>query len=219
MKIAAVVFLIAAAFAGLWAQTPQEGAAKGKGKGDSAAKGKGKGDAKATAPPAPPVIPQVLRLMRPSTYLVTGRGTNSVFRVTSQGVLLVDTKAPLPGEYERLAELVRGITPQPVKFVFNTSTKPESLGNNAKFQASGAEIVTGQRSVKLDGAEARTLRFGEVTAVYFPTEKVICLGDLYTSRNAEALDAVLKLDWTLAVPSSGEPVYRSAVEAKRKNLP
>jgi len=190
------------------------------GKGDAtAAKGKGKADAKTAAPPAPPAVPQVLRLLRPSTYLVTGHGANSVFRVTPQGVLMVDTKSPVPGDYERLIELVRGITPQPVKFVLNTSPKPESSGNNARFQALGAEIVTGERIVKLDAVEARSLRIGEGIVVYFPSDKVICMGDLYSSPNAAALDAMLKLDWTLAVPASGEPVYRAAIEAERKNLP
>ena len=220
MKPVGIPFLLTVAFLGLWAQAPQDGAAKVKGKGEAtAAKGKGKADAKTAAPPAPPAVPQVLRLLRPSTYLVTGHGANSVFRVTPQGVLIVDTKSPGPGDYERLIELVRGITPQPVKFVLNTSTKPESSGNNARFQAERAEIVTGERIVKLNAVEARSLRIGEGIVVYFPSDKVICMGDLYNSANTEALDAMLKLDWTLAVPASGEPVYRAAIEAKRKNLP
>lgn len=219
MKRLFTTLLIGTAALALWAQAPPEnaGAVKGKGKTDSAAKGKGKGDAK-TAPPAPPVIPQVLRLIRPSMYLVTGHGTNSVFRVTKQGVFLVNTKSAGPGDYERLTELIRGITPQTVKFVFNTGANPESSGNNPKFQAAGAELVTGERIMKLDSVEARTISFGDSTAVYFPTDKVICLGDLYTSGSAEALDTILKLDWMLAVPASGEPIYRSAVETLRKSL-
>jgi hypothetical protein len=224
MKRASIAFMIAALAGLLWAQAPEgAGAPKGKGKGDAsdkgAAKGKGKADAKAAAPPAPPAVPQVLRLLRPSTYLVTGHGTNSVFRVTPQGVVLVDTKLAGPGDYERLVELIHGVTPQPVKFVLNTSAKPDSSGNNPKFQAAASEIVTGERSVKLGLVEARSIPFGEATVVYLPTDKVICVGDLYTSTNSAALDAILKLDWTLAVPASGEPVYRAAVEARRKTLP
>src|SRR4051812_17033548 len=113
MKMLIAVFAVAATLA-LWAQAPPEGAgaAKGKGKGKAAVV-----EAKATPPP----VPQVLRLVRPSTYLVTGHGSNSTFRVTPQGVFLVDTKNAGPGDYERLSALIRGITPQPVKFVMNTS--------------------------------------------------------------------------------------------------
>ena len=171
MRTATTTLLIVLAFASLWAQAPSDGTAKGK--------GKGKGDAKAAiVPPAPLAIPQVLRLLRPSTYLVTGHGSNSVFRVTPKGVLVVDTKLAGPNDFERLSELIRGITPQPVKFVFNSSAKPESSGNNTKFQAAGAEIIVGERTVKLDITDVRSIRFGETTAVYFPADKLICLGDL-----------------------------------------
>lgn len=219
MRILAAALLAGTAAFALWAQSSPEnaGAAKAKGKADAAAKGKAKGDAK--APPAPPAVPQVLRLLRPSTYLVTGHGANSVFRITPRGVLLVDTKLPAPGDYERLIELIRGVTPQPVKFVFNTSAKPESSGNNAKFQASGAEIVADARTVKLDTVETRVILLDGGAAVYFPADKLICLGDLYTSAVPETLDAILKLDWTLAVPATGEPVYRNVVEALRKAVP
>lgn len=218
MKILAAALLAGTAAFALWAQSSENaGAAKGKGKADAAAKGKAKNDAK--APPAPPAVPQVLRLLRPSTYLVTGHGANSVFRITPRGVLLVDTKLPAPGDYERLIELIRGVTPQPVKFVFNTSAKPESSGNNAKFQASGAEIVADARTVKLDTVETQVILFDGVAAVYFPADKLICLGDLYTSATPETLNAILKLDWTLAVPATGEPVYRNVVETLRKTAP
>jgi glyoxylase-like metal-dependent hydrolase (beta-lactamase superfamily II) len=194
-RFSGAVLLMGAAIA-LWAQAPPEGAGAGK------AKGKGKAatvETKATPPP----IPQVLRLVRPSTYLVTGHGANSTFRVTPQGVFLVDTKSAGPGDYERLAELIHGITPQAVKFVFNTSTRPEASGNNAKFQAAGAELVANERVVTLGGVEARAIKVGESMVVYFPAQKLICLGDVSKTN-----ETVQKLDWTLAIPSSGEPVYR-----------
>ena len=208
MKTLGAVLVMTVAAIALWAQAPPEaGAGKGKGKAgaaDAAAKGRGGGrgvvEAKA---PTPPPIPQVMRLVRANTYLVTGHGTNSIFRVTPQGVMLVDTKLAGPGNYERLVELIRGITQQPVKFVFNTSSKPEAAGNNAKFQAAGVEIVTGDRSVTLGGAEARAIRVGMNTVVYFPGEKLVVLGDLSKTN-----EAIAKLDWTLAIPASGEPVYR-----------
>ena len=195
MRIFSLVLMISAAIA-LWAQAPPDGAGAAK------AKGKGKAPA-AEAKATPPPVPQVLRLVRPDTYLVTGHGTNSTFRVTPQGVLLVDTKLPAQGDYERLAELIRGITPQPVKFVFNTSARAEASGNNAKFQAAGADLVGGDRTVTLGAAEARAIKIGDAMIVYFPSTKLLCLGDVSKTN-----EVVQKLDWTLAIPSTGEPVYR-----------
>jgi hypothetical protein len=196
MKTLLGCILTIAAVAGLWAQTPQDaGAAKGKGKGAAKGAAKGKDDTK--APPAPPVIPQVMRLLRSDMYLVTGRGTNSVFRVTPQGVLLVDTKLGNPGEYERLVEYITGITPQPVKWVVNTSTKPEASGNNGKFLSAGATVLNADRP------DAKLIKVGDNTAIFFPAEKLVVLGDI-----AKTDPAIQKLEWTLAVPSSGEPSYR-----------
>jgi glyoxylase-like metal-dependent hydrolase (beta-lactamase superfamily II) len=191
--------LAVAALATLLAQAPQDsGAAKGK----AGAKGGGKGAAKGKAddtkaPPAPPVIPQVMRLLRTDTYLVTGRGTNSVFRVTPQGVILVDTKLANPGEYERLVEYIRGITPQPVKWIANTSAKPDASGNNPKFLSTGAALMSADRP------EAKLIKVGDNTAVFFPSEKVVVLGDV-----SKTDPAIQKLEWTLAVPPNGEPTYR-----------
>jgi glyoxylase-like metal-dependent hydrolase (beta-lactamase superfamily II) len=192
--------LAIAAVAGLFAQELQDGGAAAKGKGKGAAKGAAKGGAEkddTKAPPAPPVIPQVMRLLRTDMYLVTGRGTNSVFRVTPQGVLLVDTKLGNPGEYERLVEYVRGITPQPVKWIANTSTKPDASGNNPKFLSAGAALMAADRP------DAKLIKVGESTAVFFPAEKVIVLGGI-----AKTDPAIQKLEWTLAVPATGEPQYR-----------
>lgn len=193
---AAVMVSMIVAVVSVWAQAANpDAAAAAKGK---AAKGKAQ---QAEAAPTPPPVPQVLRLVRPNTYLVTGHGANSTFRVTSAGVILVDTKLPNPGDYERLVELIRGVTPQPVKFVVNTSAKAASSGNNAKFQAAGAEIVTGERTITLGDAQVRTIRAGDGLLVYFAGEKLLCVGD-------GAVTGGLNVDWTLAIPATGEPIYR-----------
>ena len=71
-------------------------------------------------------------------------------------MLAFTAELPNPGDYERLMELIRGVTTQPVKFVINTSSKAASSGNNAKFQAAGAEIVTTERTLTLGDAQVRT---------------------------------------------------------------
>ena len=181
----------------MWAQAPPGGNCAAKGKaGKATADAKGKAAQEIKAPTRPPV-PQVLRLVRANTYLITGHGNNSVFRVTPRGVILVDTKLSGAGDYERLTELIRGITPQAVRF--NTSAKADASGNNAKFQAAGAELISSERTL----AEARSIRTAAGMAVFFPGEKLLVLGDA-----ARTDPAVAALDWTLAIPAAGEPVYR-----------
>ena len=201
----------------LWAQAPQDGA-KGK------AKSKGRGAAEAK-PLVPPPEPQVLRLVRPDLYLVTGEGGNSVFRVTADGVVLVDTKLPKAGNYERLLELIRGVTPLPVKVVFNTHDHPDHAGNNARFE--GLVAKDDPRVVRLPAAHT-----GSDRAVLFADLRVIVAGDVITSGNpvvdeaaggtrsglAPAVDAILRLAWDVAIPGHGEPMTRAQVEEFRKKL-
>jgi hypothetical protein len=196
VRIPSLLIVVASAISALsslWAQAPE---------GAGAAKAKGKGKAvQAEAAPAPAPVPQVLRLVRPSTYLVTGHGSNSTFRVTPAGVILVDTKLPNPGDHERLVELIRGVTGQPVKFVISTNNKPASSGNNGKFQVAGAEVVTGDRKITLGGVETQVMRVGDAIVVFFPDAKLVAIGDLRDPNT-------LSVDWTLAIPSEGEPRYR-----------
>jgi hypothetical protein len=203
-RIGMLAALVLAALLGWAAQEPEDGPAKGKAK-----------VAQSEAPPSPPPAPQVLRLVRPGMYLITGRGSNSVARTTSEGVILVDSKLPNPGEYERLVELIRGVSPQPVKFVFNTSAEPTSAGNNPRFQASGAQIAAPGASLVVGGVPARSVELGSRRMVHFPADQVLCVGDLPAGDPGWA--AALELEWTLAIPSSGEPVYRSVVEAQSRS--
>ena len=69
------------------------------------------------------------------------------------------------------------------------------------FQAAGAEIVTTERTLTLGDAQVRTVRAGDGMLVYFAGEKVLCVGEGAVASGAN-------LDWTLAVPAVGEPVYR-----------
>jgi hypothetical protein len=53
----------------------------------------------------------------------------------------------------------------------------------------------------LGDAQVRTVRAGDGLLVYFAGEKLLCLGE-------GAVAGAANLDWTLAVPVVGEPVYR-----------
>jgi glyoxylase-like metal-dependent hydrolase (beta-lactamase superfamily II) len=230
--------VIALAALALWAQAPPAGDGRGKGKAGAAGDAKGGragGDKAAeTKALAPPPDPQVLRFVRPDVYLITGEGGNSVFRVTPEGVILVDTKTAKRGNYERLVEHIRGITPQPVKVVLNTNSQPDHAGNNERFQMAGAQIVSGDPGtsavVIFAAPHAHT---GNDSAFFFPADRVIAIGDLiavnrppvvnYTSGGsltgiAQALDGILGLAWDVAIPGHGDPMNHAGVEAYRTKL-
>lgn len=196
----------------------QQDAAKGKAKG----KGRAAADAK---PPVPPPEPQVLRLVRPDLYLVTGEGGNSVFRAAADGVTLVDTKLAKAGNFERLRELIRGVTPLPVKIVLNTHDHPDHAGNNARFE--GLVASADPRLVRLPAAHT-----GSDRAVLFADLRVVVAGDVITAGApladeaaggtraglAQAVDAILALQWDVAIPGHGEPMTRAQVQEYRKKL-
>jgi cyclase len=81
------------------------------------------------------------RMLKPNLFLVTGGGANSIILVTTEGVLLVDTKNPSDELYNGLAAQIKSVSSLPVKYVINTQHHPDHVGNNQKFIDAGAQIV------------------------------------------------------------------------------
>ena len=48
----------------------------------------------AQAPAAPPAPPQAIKEVKPGLYMITGGGGNAAVRVTSDGLVVVDSKSP-----------------------------------------------------------------------------------------------------------------------------
>lgn len=221
------MILLLAALA-LWAQAPREGDGRGKaGEGKANTKGGRGGRGGETNPLAPPPDPQVLRRVRPNLYLITGEGGNSVFRVTPDGVILVDTKLAKAGNAERLLELIGGITPQPVQWVLNTHDHPDHNGNNSRFPTTAALPAA---TVLLPVGAAHS---GNDRVIHFPADRVIVAGDVIASKGepvidqaaggslagmVRAIDTILGLEWDLAIPGHGEPMTRAQVEAFRNRI-
>ena len=173
------------------------------------------------APQAPPASPQgagrgggqpvqPIRMLKPNLYVVPGGGANSIVRVTSEGVILVDTKLPGEANYNGLIEQIKTVTPQPVKVVIVTHHHADHTGNNDRFIAAGAPVIgheqlaknldtyqftplpakptktyTKNYTVKLGGAQVRVLHLGNAhtagdSVVYFPDVKVVATSDLVT---------------------------------------
>src|SRR5689334_1104287 len=84
----------------------------------------------------PPIQP-----VKPGLYEVTGAGANSLVRVTSDGVILVDGKLPGDQNYAGVIEQIKTVTDKPVKFVIVTHHHADHTGNNAQFLKAGAQVV------------------------------------------------------------------------------
>jgi len=82
-----------------------------------------------------------IRLLKPNLYMITGGGANTLVRVTSAGVIVVDTKNPGENRYDRMIEEIKSVTDQPVKYVLNTHHHPDHVGNNKQFIDAGATVI------------------------------------------------------------------------------
>jgi cyclase len=159
--------IAAASVAGSLAPAPAQGQPQGAGRGGGQ-----------------PVQP--IQMVKPGLYVVPGGGSNSIVRVTPDGVILVDTKMPGEANYTALMQQIRTVTPLPVKTVIVTHHHADHTGNNDRFIAAGAEVIGHavlassldtyqfdprpakptstydgrERVVRLGGAEVRVLHLG-----------------------------------------------------------
>jgi len=123
--------------------------------------------------------PQAIQPIKPNLYMVTGAGGNSTFRVTPDGVILVDGKLPGEENYNSLMTLIKGVTDKPVKYMIVTHHHADHTGNNQRFIDAGVQIIATENLKKnlvtyesnpkpapptmtYPGAEY-TLKFGGVT--------------------------------------------------------
>ncbi len=84
---------------------------------------------------------QAIQMVKPGLYVVPGGGSNSIVRVTPDGVILVDTKMPGEANYDALVAQIRTVTDKPIRFVAVTHHHADHTGNDARFIAAGAQVV------------------------------------------------------------------------------
>ena len=211
---------------------------------------------------------QAIKEVKAGLYVVTGAGGNSSVRVTSEGIILVDGKLPAEGNYDKLMELIKSVSNQPIKYMFLTHHHQDHTGNNDKFLALGIPVIAHENlksnlvtyaatpkpappsvtystdyTVKLGGVTVEAHHYGRAhtsgdTVVYFPDLKVVAVSDVVTvgtppgSRApladyagggslvewSSVLDAILRLDWDLAIPGNDDPQPRSYVQSYRDNI-
>ena len=84
---------------------------------------------------------QAIQQIKPNLYMVTGAGGNSTFRITPDGVILVDGKLPGEENYNGLMALIKGATDKPVKYMIVTHHHADHTGNNQRFIDAGVQII------------------------------------------------------------------------------
>jgi len=127
--------LLLAAAGMIWAQG-------GAGKQGGAGAGKqGKGGAPAAAP-------QMISMIKPGLYVVTGAGGNTTVRVTKDGLIVVDTKNLGDQFYQALMAQIKTVSDKPVKYVIVTHHHQDHSGNIKQFKDAGATVIANQGLAK-----------------------------------------------------------------------
>jgi glyoxylase-like metal-dependent hydrolase (beta-lactamase superfamily II) len=109
-------------------QAPAGGREGGQGRGDA---GRGRG------PAFPPV--SAPEKVAENLYMIPGQGGNTAAFITSDGVVIVDTK--LANNGQAILDQLKTVTDKPVTHIINTHTHGDHTGSNDFFPAS-VDIVT-----------------------------------------------------------------------------
>jgi len=121
----------------VFAQGPPagQGAAPGGG-GPGRGGGQGRGGGAAGGAPAIKPVPNKTGL-----YMVTGLGGNTTVRVTSDGLVVVDTKNLGEANYNQLMDQIKTVSQAPVKYAVVTHVHQDHAGNTDSFIKAGAKVV------------------------------------------------------------------------------
>jgi glyoxylase-like metal-dependent hydrolase (beta-lactamase superfamily II) len=197
-----------------------------------------------------------LQKVTDSLYVIMGSGGNVAFMPTKEGVILIDDKFAQDGP--QILAKVKSVTPEPIRYVINTHQHGDHTGGNAALLQAKAEILihrnaranmaatempgiphitfSDESQVFLGGKEvdARYCGRGHTNGdvlIYFPTERVVHTGDLFTngapfcdtSANCSikewdgTLRKALAWDFDTVIPGHG-PVMKKADLAKYADM-
>ena len=131
-------------------------------------RGRGRGGAGQTV--------EKIRLLKPELHLITGGGANTLVRVTTEGLIVVDTKNPSDENYNRLMEEIRSVSPLPVRIVINTQHHPDHVGNNQQFIDAGAQVIALEALKTHMASDPRTKAIPGLPTQTFARTHVVKLG-------------------------------------------
>jgi len=89
----------------------------------------------------PPQPNQMIQMIKPGLYVVSGDGGNTGVRVTKQGLIVVDTKNLGDPFYNALMTQIKTVSTLPVKYVVVTHHHQDHSGNIGNFVDTGAQVV------------------------------------------------------------------------------
>ena len=113
-----------------------QGPPAGQGGGAPGAGGQGRGGGAGGGAPAIKPVPNKAGL-----YMVTGLGGNTTVRVTTDGLVVVDTKNLGEANYNQLMDQIKTVSPAAVKFAVVTHVHQDHSGNTDSFIKAGAKVV------------------------------------------------------------------------------
>jgi cyclase len=91
------------------------------------------------AQPASGADLEVLQV-RPNFYMIAGAGGNIGFQVGVDGVVVVDSGSA--SSADAVVAAIRKVTPQPIRYVIDTSADPDHVGGNAIVAKAGQTLFT-----------------------------------------------------------------------------
>ena len=123
----------------------------------------------------PPRAALVLEKVADDLYVLIGNGGNVAVLVTKEGVVLVDDK--FQEDYDAIIALVKTVTDQPVKYVFNTHHHSDHSGGNTHF-ITVAEIISHKnaRTNLVEGKQSNAAPNMKPARITFTDETSIFLG-------------------------------------------
>lgn len=104
-------------------------------------------NAPSLAQPNPPPV-AVKKVAEGLYFFFDYAGSNSVFLVTEDGVLVIDTRQHPRAGQELIGE-IRKITDKPIRFVINSHFHGDHTFGNAAFQAAGAQFIAQKETPKI----------------------------------------------------------------------
>ena len=154
IRFIGIIVVLCVIAASAWARAPQ---------------GRGRGGAPDNVMPA--------RQLKPGLFLITGAGANTLVRVTTEGLIPLDTKNPTPENiYTDLITQIKAVSPASVKYVVNTQHHPDHVGNNQKFIDGGAQVVALEALKTFMGSDPRTTAIPGRPTQTFAKDQVLKLG-------------------------------------------
>jgi glyoxylase-like metal-dependent hydrolase (beta-lactamase superfamily II) len=118
------------------------------------------------------------RPLKSGFFLITGGGANTGVRVTSEGLIVVDSKNPGDDVFAALTTQLKSISPLPVKFILNTCHDPDHVGNNGKLVELGATVIGTDALGTEMAIDARTAPIMGRPTITFARDYIMVFGDV-----------------------------------------